>query len=350
VALDVSGGKLMFYDIVKREVEKIAAIIITGEFVIGIEPFIEYVYFYCVSDALQRNKQAVSLLKYHNSKIENIQATDTISEVDSKEEEYDKLVDFFNGLNFRNQIEFLKRKELEKEKGKLKRFEGVSLFNFQLSEFEVLTNIKGQKMKENTTYKRIVSPKGYLHRSNFTEIKEFHDLLWNEINNSEEEHKNIRFYKLEKLMGFELMKSTLKALHESRDSKLFDEHESIDDLLLISPIPLIKDRHKYAELYVELDWADKQIWRIELQSIMTLLKYSIAAVQMRVKETKYNISENADWNRFDEVYLPPSYVKDYKIRKDFYAEDFKVFMRRVDKHNIEIREKAKSFIEKNKEE
>lgn len=328
----------MFYTIVAGKVEEIFSRYFTGEFHVGLDPIKEYVYFYCVVFSLQSIDNKYNLSEFQNMLVKenthlDIGFYDFIAD-------YNKVAHHYINLNHKTQKDYYERQRLEKQKGKMERFKGKDLYRFQEDEFLDLMKIKhDNKGKLNRTYKRIVSEKGYLSRMTFTDLHKYNDHLYNQID-SGDPYSNIRYYKLEKMLNFELIKSILASLSVCRRSSTFDEENVLNDLLMVAELPLIADRQKYVELYPELNWAEIQIWKEEVQnSIILHIKWSIVAVLKWVQESDYSILDNVDWNKFSTIYAPPTYKSNYLLRKDFSADDFHLLMKHLDNRNNSVRNK-----------
>jgi hypothetical protein len=352
-------------DIVEQKVESLARIIVKGKFHIGLDAVKRYVLFWCMTNYIQEQEenQEMSIFQYAQS-VNPLKLKDNKDlYLDDKVKEwnkfYERKVDHYNTLNAENKVKLLirqkqewhdqmKQKE-EKGKGKERRFEGLSLFPFQRNEFAVLDGIKEMRKpfnELNRTYKRIVSDKGYLSKMTFAQYKDFVSHLKDEINQSQDLLKNIQYYKLEKRLGFEAMKAVLKSLHDCRKTNHVTAEIAVRDLTTVLQLPFLSERQRYAEVYPELSEQGRVRWRLELQGIQAFVQRCILMVRSKLAESKGAILHPKDWEHFQGLYLPETYENDYKLRKDFRAEEFSLLMTELDKQNRQTFERIKTYIEK----
>lgn len=352
----------MLNDIVERTTTYLFNNLVGGSFYIGLDPIKEYTKFYLIAEYLQQDvyNQTLSIDQYSKD-----QGNKKIGEDDETEENrwkrYERTVDHYNTLNFEKKIELLKRQQEEKEyreqrsqttdkkkiKGNPNRYKGNELFEYQLGEFKVLDDIKQGKYESynaNLIYKRINSDKGYLNKMNFRQYSDYIDILRQEIADSDDKYKNIRYYKLEKRLGYELIKSILTSIRLSVE-KEESRDRVIMDLIPLFRLPLIKERQKYAEVYWKLNKQEKKMWRMEIEGLIRFISYTINASKAEIsKSGMKNIITDQDLKEFAQIYIYSSYENNYKQRKDFTSEDFKALMCKLDDKNIEVNKKVKNKI------
>lgn len=348
-------GDTMLDDFISRNIDKLCSVFVAGEFHIGIAPIKEYVKFYIISQYIQKEfaNETISVLKYAE---ENFIDTDDIDENDDDGPEklerkrwnfYERKLDHYNTLNFEKKNDLKKRIREEKlaktlhgkeknRKGNIIRYQGNEIHRFQLSEFRMLDDIKEGKdagFNSNKTYKRIISDKGYINKINFRELQDFIDVLSQEIDKSGDEYKNIRYYKLEKRLNFELIKSVLKALHNCKEKQETD-NAILDDLVILFKLPLIKERQIYANIYPELNYSERMRWRIEIDGVFRFIQYAITVCESLLKNKNIDEIIKPELEGFKNIYMDFSYRNDYKIRKDFTAENFLSLMKKFDDINV----------------
>jgi len=329
----------MFYKIVDEKVKELYEAIVTGDLLVSVTSIKEFVYFLIVAEELQsKDQNEYSLYSFYNM----LETSDELLNDEKLSlflEDYDRVAHHYTNLNYRNQLEAKKRAKVEQGEGRETRFEGKKLYDFQKDEFLELMGIKGDSSHEfHKTYKRIVSEKGYLSRITFTGYKNFYDYLFDLIN-KDDPYSNIRYYKLEKRMNYEIVKTILVGMKENRQSKLkLPDDVVMADLLMVTKIPLISERHRLIEIYSKLDLLEDVLkWRfIVSTSINKFINYAIQHVKFHLEKEEYNVLDNLDENRFQKIYLPSSFYKDYKMRRDFNASDFKKLMKFMDDNTKRI--------------
>jgi uncharacterized small protein (DUF1192 family) len=362
----------MFRDIVDKEVEQLAAKMVRGQFHIGLEAVKKYVMFWCMANHLQKQQenQKMSILQYAQGKLRLTEKEREKLQPEKIEKLranfYERKIDHYHTLNAENKVRHLllheqeshdrmiKKAKNQNEKGNARRFEGNTLFPYQIDEFSVLDAIKEgehEDVKANKTYKRIVSEKGYLGLMTFKEFKEYVEVLTEEIERSDDTYKNIRYYKLEKRLGFEALKSVLKALADCRERDEVPIGIALKDLSLVLHLPFLSERQRYAEVYPELNVEEQMKWRLEIQGLLTFVKTCLVTVQYIIHEskTKEDIFDEQDWEQFKTIYLPDTFRNDYKQRKDFSSEDFTLFMKELDKQNTQVMQQIKAKLQKGNE-
>lgn len=329
----------MFYSLVDESVEELYSKIVTGDLLVSLDSLKEFVYFIIIADGIQStNRKEYSLFSFNNmlSGSEKLQEDEDLHEF---LEEYDRVAHHYKNLNYKNQLEAKIRAKTEEKDGKSSRFEGKRLYDFHVDEFLELMKIKSDSSHEfHKTYKRIVSEKGYLSRITYTEYKSFYEYLFDLID-EDDPPSNIKYYKLEKRMGLEIQKAILTAMKKKRESKIIiNDDELMRDLLMVTKIPLIGERHRLVEIYSGLDhFEDILKWRnIVGISINRFINYAIQHVQHHIKSEKYNVLESLERSKFQSIYLPSSFYQDYKLRRDFSASDFKKLMKYMDDNTIRI--------------
>lgn len=359
----------MFSEVVEHTVEKLAREMVHGIFHIGLDAVKRYVLFWCMTNYLQEQQMSerMSIEQYASSTFSltteerNKLTKDGVEKADRLwKAYYERKLDHYNSINLEKKVALLLRQKQETQlrlikkaknenlEGNAKRFQGLSLFPYQLEEFAVLDGIKeGQAAQEiGRTYKRIVSDKGYLQKMTFKEYREFVALLQDEIDHSQDPYKNIRYYKLEKRLGFEAAKAVLKAIKNCREQNKWPLEIAVRDLTYVLRLPFLSERQQYAEVYPELNWEERNRWGLELLGILTFTETCILAAQQRLTEFNGNVLHPKDWEMFATLYLPETFKNDYKQRKDFQAEDFTLLMADLDKQNTEAFAKIKQLIQK----
>ncbi|MCG1027617.1 hypothetical protein J5S49_04885 [Virgibacillus halodenitrificans] len=334
----------IFYSIVNKNVKGIidAAIVYNPILVQKLQKssraIIDHVYFHCIVYALQEKYgDDLSISQYHSNKMKDLSSDASMDEVDEAENQYERLVDYYNTLNHHNKDKLEERRKQEKQKGKSARYKGIELKSYQIPEFESLVKIKGDNSKEKTYYKRIMSDKGYIYLTKYKDIQRFNQQLLHDIDESEDSNPNIRYYKLEKALNFELFKSILKKLNACKGEVNFDKDSFLHDLLMVTQSPLLSYRHQYIDNYPFHHEVDVKVWKRELSVTNEILAQSIVAIQTAIDRSGVDILERVSWDRFKSIYLPGTYQRDYKLRKDFNADDFNTLMNYIDKQNANLR-------------
>lgn len=324
----------MLYSIVDERIEELYEEIVKGDLLVSLDSIKDFVYFIIGAEELQyKNKKEFSLSSFTRELSEELAELDDKVDLYDFIQEYDKVAYHYTNLNYGNQLEAKARAREEKEKGKQSRFEGKKLYGFHKDEFLDLMEIKSDSDHVyHKTYKRIVSEKGYLSRITFSEYKGFYEYLFDLINR-DDPFSNIRYYKLEKRMNFELKKAILVAMKKNRQSKFKLRNDVVaEDLLMVTKIPLISERHRLVEIYSELDiFEDILKWRYIVDvSINRFINYAIQHVRFYLEKEKYNVLDNLDKDKFQSIYSPDTFFLDYKMRRDFNASDFKILMKYID--------------------
>lgn len=217
----------MFSKIVEEEVEQLATDLVQGQFYIGLEAVKKFVMFIIMTDYIQKKQkdQGMSIWKYAQNQLKLPEETNEMppEKVDALIfNNYERILYLYNTITKEKRIEHLlrqkqeeQRREMKKEKnkqtqGNSERFQGLDLFPYQINEFSILYAIKEGKYDDvnaSLTQKRIISEKGYLRKINFKSFKEYIKILESQIDESNDQYKNIQYYKLEKRLGFELIKA-----------------------------------------------------------------------------------------------------------------------------------------------
>jgi hypothetical protein len=358
----------MFSEVVEHTVEKLAREMVHGIFHIGLDAVKRYVLFWCMANYLQEQQMSerMSIEQYASSTFSltteerNKLTKDGVEKADRLwKAYYERKLDHYNSINLEKKVALLLRQKQETQlrlikkaknenlEGNAKRFQGLSLFPYQLEEFAVLDGIKeGQAAQEiGRTYKRIVSNKGYLQKMTFKEYREFVALLKDEVDQSQDPYKNVRYYKLEKRLGFEAVKAVLKAIKDCREQNKWPVEIVVRDLTYVLRLPFLSERQQYAEVYPELNWEERNRWGMELLGILTFTEACILAAKQTLDESKGSILQPTDWECFETLYLPESYENDYLQRKDFAAEDFTLLMTVLDEQNTQAFEQFRNHIQ-----
>ncbi|WDL99190.1 hypothetical protein [Alicyclobacillus sp. ALC3] len=343
----------MISQVVDVVVDELADSLVGDEFHIGLEAVKRFALFWLVVEREQARQDSdkISIYEYAKQARPKNKLADEFEEADWVRY-YERTLDHFNSLNLEQKVRLRLRQQQEaayraaksaqdKElKGNTGRYQGNSLFPYQKDEFSILDGIKdgGFDKAIETTYKRLVSEKGYLRKMNFKEYRAFVDVLADGIERSSEAHKNISYYKLEKRLGFQAMKSVLKALHESNEFGNGTQEAACSDLMLVLKLPLLSERQQYAEIYPGLSESEKVRWRIEVDGLLRFTGYccqALAGLLSGGDEGHNRIAlDEADWDAFSRLYTPNTFSNDYLLKRDFYASDFDTFMQALDKHNM----------------
>jgi hypothetical protein len=368
-------------DIIDETIDEIDRRMVSGEFSIGLKPIKEFVRFYIIAEYIQNEleNETTNILKYsennfipsESSKEDDIEQAERLEK--EKWQAYERKVDHYNTLNFKKKLQLkIKKKKGERYKeikkaentkngsksatqekkvirnGPAERYKGDDLYKFQINEFKILDDIKEGKYNYdnlNRTYKRIISEKGYLKKMGFKELETFCDTLRKEIQYSDYAYKNIRYYKLEKTLRFELIKSILKAIHECKTRNL-ETDRMIDDFLILFEMPLLEERQAFVEEYPELDAAEIMAWRTEVLSINNFIIFAIKMCKGVLKaKSEYKLSQ-MDLERFKNEWNDMSFENNYKMRSDFDASDFLDLMDKLDQVNIKQHSQVNNFFSK----
>lgn len=349
----------MFAEFVEIVVEKMHR----GHFRIGLEPIKRHVLFWCMANYLQEQQKSgkISIVRYASR-------TFPLAEEGSKEQKlemldrnayYERKLDHYNTMNLEKKVELLLRQKLESKQrmmkqannenleGNAQRYQGLSLFPYQLEEFAVLDGIKegnatGEMRK---TYKRMVSEKGYLKKMTFKEYKSIVSFLKDEIAQSQDPHTNIRSYKLEKRLGFQAVKAVLKAIKDCREQEKWPVEIVIRDLTYVLRLPLLAERQQYAAMYPDLTWEDRKTWGMDVLQLYTFTEECTKEAKFVLDQSKGSMLKEGDWELFKTLYLPESFENDYKQRKDFNAADFTLLMADLDQQTTSQLEKIRKKIE-----
>ena len=347
---------LMFWNYIQNVVNvvKEANPNINGEFYIGMEPIVDFVFFYCITNERQekQKKNYKNILEYSKENFildekERKNLTEEMQDALFKSA-YEKKLYYFNTLNSKSMLNKIKRTELEKKiraikqqkgqnlDGNAQRFKGLEIFSFQEDELTTLVSIKQgdyDDKKANMTYKRLVSEKGYLHHLKFKEYTNFVDILRKEIKEMPMGNKNVQLYKLEKTLNYELLKCTAVALNQSKQTSTFDEESVIRDLLLVFGLPFLEARQQYTMIYPQLNKADRDNWRREVQGLTCFTMDCITVLVKTLQGVYEPMLTKEDLKRLNNLYLSESFKNDYIQRKDFNAEDFKSILNVLDSMN-----------------
>lgn len=348
----------MLDEIINDCVEIIYEDRIPYNFFIGFEPIKEFCKFFIIAKNLQdeRLNESQTILKYVKKAIEenkeDFESDIPESELALEREEYDSTLYRYNTLNAEKMLDFEKRKKMEKEyreslkqsnqdaptMGNPNRFEGNRLYDFQLNEFKTLTEIKkgvfDVNANVNLTYNRILGKKGYMKKIQFAEFAHFVNILEIEIDDDYlNPFKNIRYYKLEKRLNFELIKSMCNAINICRRKK-----ESVDravaELFPLFQLPLVQARQEYADKYAELDLKGREAWKFE---VALLFKFINAAVNLSLEaiktEDEENIITDDDLESFKSIYGLDTFENTYEFGIDYNKKDFKLLMSKMDEMN-----------------
>ncbi|RYG71217.1 hypothetical protein EU245_14790 [Lentibacillus lipolyticus] len=333
-------------------------------FRIGLEPINEFVLFFCMAQHVQqKNSKSTSVLQYANEKFDEEELDEMLPQEiqeGNKRNFYERKLEHYHALNAEKMLEYEMIEEKERQnrqskqarnedtRGNASRYEGNPLYEFQFSEFDLLDAIKEgeyDSSKANMNYKRIISDKGYLYKMTFKDFKEFVKVLHEEIDQSEETHKNIRYYKLERRLHFELVKSILLAMRKCEEAnEKIEKKEYLIDLCMLFRLPLLKARQTYAEIYPNLNAKERHEWREEVFNLIIFLQRVVLIVQKQITGKEEQVFTDQDWKTFHAIYLPSHFQNNYKQRKDFKAQDFKTLMQTLDKQNQAILEQSQKTI------
>ena len=330
----------MLKEMVDKAVERYNREFVSGEFYIGLDSIKQFAYFYVI--ALYNHRHVKTDVKSVRQFLKDPHF-DKIREEEEKNDIagccegrlYERKLDHYNTLNREKMLEASIRRKEGYSDDRGARFGGIKIYESQFEEFKILDDVKEYKILEryNLTYKRLNSENEYLHKITFSELREFVKLLKTEIDESEEEYKNTRYYKLEKRLGFELIKSQLKCISICREMGL-DADRTVNDMIPLFLLPMISDRQKYAELYPTLDSKERDEWRMEIEGIIRFVHYvAIHCSEVLVNKELEHILTEGELESFKAIYTKGTFENEFKMRKDFSAKDFKDLMKGAERWN-----------------
>ena len=187
-------------------------------------------------------------------------------------------------------------------------------YQFQIKEIKSLMSL----YKDDNAYKRI--RKNKLNLIKFEDYRAFVAKLKIKNYSSTAEQK-VDEYKLERTLGFELIKKILKAKHEL-DTII------LDDLISLYKLPDIESRQKVADIYVNsiksrsLEW--NKIISKTTETTQKIADEAYSNIHYLVEELPYEHDSSAIEN-----YLKGRYINDFTLGKDFEEVDFKSLMKRI---------------------
>lgn len=351
-------------DIVVRETtERLFKQIVSGKFRIGYEPVIEFVKFAIILEYLQTevHGQSQSLLEIFKEIYGNA-AENSVDEEDEYRTKYDKFVYSYHKLNrekeddyntIQKEEEDIRKKRVEIKgdttrqepsslNGNIMRFKGNRISKYQKGEFRILAHLKSTDEDNGNlrkTYKRLLSKTGTFSKITFTDYKQFVEKLSEDIKvNRLYLFKNVQYYKLEKRLGFELMKAVLRSVRICQDNGENPE-EVLSSLSYLNNLPLINDRQKYADVFPSLNKIERERWRIEVEGLQRFIGYVYTDSKERIQELpKEEIFTEKMIAEFQSIYADQLFKNDYKLRKDFNSNHFKITLEFFDQINQHKRE------------
>lgn len=284
---------------------------------------------------------------------------------------YDSIWRLFNDMNYRNIHNFEMRKLAEHQLLKSpdkkmakqllkKRSEGIEFLPSQLHELKTFAELKLGLIGDESmllTYKRFITEKGKVKKISFEDLKNLTKFLRDRIeSDSEVQHKNIYYYKLEHNMGFETLKTIMNAIeHNMNDCSLTEKKEAINDLLSVLQIPMLNFRKSYIHSYFKDDSPNKSRWKngIPLITLSILINIELKKMTNVMVDTR---PDSKDMKKYKKIYnvdsLDTKYemktkFAEYREKNNFSQKTYKLVMEQVQElknYNFKQIEKQRKYL------
>lgn len=312
-----------------------------ANFYIPKDTFIDFLYFHFVSFIEYRNlsdSDSSSLHQYllnNNEEYNELHNKEELADHETSLESniYRTSLNRFNSLNEKTMKEAEARKQNE---NRAQRYSNtVNIFDFQI-ELEKLLGIKAEGGALNTTYKRITQ--NNLHNISFSSLMKFNNALLANADEFNESEKLLHYYMIEKGVKFFTL-ADIATRYEKMKSNNDERSLFIRIYLMVfaSNSPILYSQNSYFDLAETLDITDENEvakYQVEILSVTNYLKCIIGKVWeiYRGDINKISITElDKEWQL---NYLRKAcYRNNYKLKKDFSADSFKVVMQILQKHN-----------------
>lgn len=322
--------------------EKMASVENPGaNFYIPKDTFIDFLYFHFVSFIEYRNlsdSDSSSLHQYllnNNEKYNELHNKEELADHETSLESniYRTSLNRFNSLNEKTMKEAEARKQNE---NRAQRYSNtVNIFDFQI-ELEKLLGIKADGGALNTTYKRITQ--NNVHNISFSSLMKFNNTLLANADEFNEPEKLLHYYMIEKGVKFFTLADIATRYEKMKDNN--DERSLFIHIYLMvfaSNSPILYSQNSYFDLAETLDITDENEvakYQVEILSVTNYLKCIIGKVWEIYRGDINKISITEQDKEWQLNYLRKAcYRNDYKLKKDFSADSFKVVMQILQEHN-----------------
>ena len=250
----------------------------------------------------------------------------------------DRTYDHFTKMNHFKELELLYNRKTKKNDKFY--YQEHPIYEYQYEEFQVLEKKFGDPDADkiaDLTYKRIRS--NNLHKIRFSEYQNFIEELKEVIEASNEVSHNISYYKLEKRLNFEFIKTLCKVIRRLEKAKK-NSPILIPPLLKLMMCPDLVARQQYAEQYELILFGpsnklatDLGQWAHKAYIHIFLLGKCIESVQKRLVNCidKINLIDYED--EFCKIYADNTFSSPYVLGTDFLDKNFKLLMCALEKFN-----------------
>lgn len=310
-----------------------------ANFYISKDVFKDFVYFHFVSLIEYRNlinSDSSSLHQYLLNNNEEYNEWHNKTELEDHETSiegniYRNNLNRFNSLNEKTMKEAEARKQNE---NRAQRYSNtVNIFDFQI-ELEKLLGIKEDGGTLNTTYKRIT--KNNVHNISFSSLMKFNNVLLANADEFNEPEKLLHYYLIEKhirLFTFADIATRYEKIKGDNDKKSLDMRIGL--MLFASNSPILYAQNSYFDLAETLDITNEVAkYQVEILSVTNYLKCIIGKVFAIYQGDINKISITEQDKEWHLNYLRKAcYRNNYKLKKDFSADSFRVVMQILQKHN-----------------
>lgn len=296
-----------------------------GKFYIGEKCLKEYMEFFLLSylhmKAYDNENGTISLEKYYNRYFPKDISTESALSNEDKQKRINLNINTKKTLE-RRWKEFNKDNIIYNEFHKFKindiqNRNGHEISKEQINELEFLL-----KNYDNPIIKKIRTNKFY--KLTFLELTEYNSLAKNEIDNSSDLYKNIRYYKFERRTHFELFKKIINLINKYNYSIDNNEDIVIEYVASLMMVKDIKNVYKYAELFFKLKPEEYQVYFKELAHLSMIVYNLLIGYSVYILES-YNLEKQMACNKLMEKRLLEIYnIKDYFVPFDMTDVNIKV--------------------------
>lgn len=325
-------------DVVDYHVSLLYNTIVHNNFYIKFDSILNFVEFYVTYELylkveeLNSYKSLKQLSEDAINKYE-IHSMDKVSFYEQTQHCYSVMTDKTKEDHKLNKEKFMSSNSKEKSTKLGERYKGKKIYETVQKDFESLQKIytykkidsNDYKLKvDNTTYKRLREKKS--HNIKFDEYKHFVEGLKEDILESNFEYKGIQYYKIEKRMTYELIKTICANYVKIKEE---DKNKFIKYTVLVANLPLIDVRHNYVDVYAISNEIGRDKCIREVEGLLRFINMCVENVMIECENLNLqNVKIEYNIEKFKRSYIN-NYMSKYKEDNDFKRKHFKEVVRKL---------------------
>lgn len=278
---------------------------------------------------VEKARQFTTVVQYAEQK-KNVERG-ALYDGDNRDPLLDRTYDHFTKMNHFKELELLSNRKIKEETKPY--YQEQPIYQYQYDEFRVLEEKFGDpdvNKAADITYKRIRS--NNLHKIKFSDYQKFVEELKDIVEISNEISHNIGYYKLEKRLNFELIKTLCKVVRRLEKAKKYSP-SLIPPLLKLMLLPDLVARQHYAEQYELIIFGssdklegDLGQWAGKAYCHIFLLEQCIRSVQNKLVDRMEHINLVDYEDEFCKIYAKNTFSSSYSLGTDFLEKNFKLVM------------------------